>query len=324
MKISLFSFIYRMLIRRGTTETVLELSVLSKINREKSKLEIKEGTVLKMRKKLSVLCIVMVLTMIFTACSSTSTNTAASSGASAAESTTPKKTLNVLTYANWNPFEYLDKGQIVGFDIDLMKALADEAGYKYDIKNCGWDEMFTQLQGKSADMGISGITITDDRKQTYDFSAPYFVSKQSMIVKANSTIKTGEDLKSNKIIGVQNGSTGQEAIEKLIGKNNSNIKKYKNGLQYMAVIKGEIDVAIGDDTNNKNFLNSNKDAGLKIIQDEKAFAPEYFGLMFPKGSELKPAFDKAIKTLIDNGKYAEIYKKWFKVDADIAAIKAKQ
>jgi glutamine transport system substrate-binding protein len=287
-----------------------------------------------MKKKLSVLWVAMVLAMIFTACSSASTGAASSSAptasaestqpSSAAESTAPKKTLNVLTYANWNPFEYLDKGQMVGFDIDLMKALADEAGYQYEIKNSGWDEMFTQLQSKSADMGISGITITDDRKQTYDFSVPYILSKQSMVVKENGPIKSAEDIKSNKTVGVQNGSTGQEAVEKILGKNNSHIKKYKNGLQYMALTKGEIDVAVGDDTNNQNFLNSSKDAGVKIIQDEKAFAPEYFGLMFPKGSELKPVFDKAINTLLDNGKYAEIYKKWFKVDADIAAIKAKQ
>lgn len=288
-----------------------------------------------MKKKLSMLWVAMALAMVFTACSSASTGAASSSApaasaaentqsSSAAESTTPKKTLNVLTYANWNPFEYLDKGQMVGFDIDLMKALADEAGYQYEIKNSGWDEMFTQLQNKSADMGISGITITDDRKQTFDFSVPYFLSKQSMVVKENGPIKTAEDLKSNKLVGVQNGSTGQEAIEKLLGKNNSSIKKYKNGLQYMALTKGEIDALVSDDTNNQNFLNNNKDAGVKIIQDEKAFAPEYFGLMFPKGSELKPEFDKAINALIDNGKYAEIYKKWFKVDVDINAIKGKQ
>ena len=267
-----------------------------------------------MKKRLSMISLIMTSVLLLSGCGNSRGKTA--------DTVNSKKTLNILTYANWNPFEYLDKGELVGFDIDLIKALSKEAGYECKVKNVGWDEMFTQIKGNTADAGISGITITDDRKQTYDFSERYFISRQSVVVKNDSDIKTGEDLKNNKIIGVQNGSTGQEAAEKLLGKNNENIKKFKNGLHYMELVNNNIDVAIGDDTNNQGFLKSNPDANLKIIQDENTFAPEYFGIMYPKDSKLKSEFDKALDTLYDNGTYKEIYMKWFKVEPNIDELKA--
>lgn len=269
-----------------------------------------------MKKNLSIVSIIMTSMLLLSGCGS-------SSGKDSGDAAKSKKTLNILTYANWNPFEYLDKGELVGFDVDLIKAVAKEAGYECDVKNVGWDEMFTQLKGNTADAGISGITITDERKQTYDFSTPYFVSRQSMVVKNSSDIKSGDDIK-NKIIGVQNGSTGQEAVEKLLGKNNENIKKFKNGLHYMELENNNVDVAIGDDTNNQNFIKSNPDAGLKIIQDSKAFVPEYFGIMYPKDSKLKADFDKALNALYDNGTFKEIYMKWFKVEPNIDELKAQK
>jgi glutamine transport system substrate-binding protein len=236
---------------------------------------------------------------------------------------TKKQKLTIVTYANWNPFEYLDKGEVVGFDIDLAKEIAKEAGYEYEIKNVGWDAMFAEIKGKTADVGISGITITNERKQTYDFSHPYFISRQSIVVKQDSTVKNGEDLK-EKIVAVQSGSTGQEAVEKLMGKNNEKIKKEKSGLTYMDMIHGDADAVVGDDTSNKAFLTNNPNEKVKIIQDEKSFAPEYFGLIYPKDSALKAEFDKALHKLYENGKYAELYKKWFKVDPNMEEIKAQE
>ncbi|AJA47286.1 histidine-binding protein [Clostridium pasteurianum DSM 525 = ATCC 6013] len=267
-----------------------------------------------MKRKLSLFSILLVIILLLSSCGKSS----------ASESnTSEKKKLTILTYANWNPFEYLDKGQLVGFDIDLIKALADEAGYKYDIKNSGWDAMFNQIKGNKADLGISGVTITDARKQTYDFSVPYFISRQSIVVKNTSTVKSGADLK-DKTIAVQNGSTGQEAVEKLIGKDNPNIKKLKSGLSYMELMHGDADAVVGDDTSNKEFLKNNSNQDLKIIQDKDSFAPEYFGIIYPKGSKIKADFDKALDKLYSNGTYTKIYQKWFKVDPDINELKAQE
>ncbi|WP_311408668.1 basic amino acid ABC transporter substrate-binding protein [Liquorilactobacillus uvarum] len=222
------------------------------------------------------------------------------------------KTIRVLTYANWNPFEYLKNGKLVGFDVDLIKELSKEAGYKYTIKNASWESMFTQLQQGKADVGISGITITSDRGKTFAFSNPYFVSRQSIVVPQNSTVKSASDLKNSKI-AVQTGSTGQEAAKKLFGKDNSKILATQSGVTFQMVMHGQADAAIGDNTNNEKFIENNKENKLKIVKDDKAFTPEYFGLMFPKGTSYKKAYDKALKKLIADGTYQKIYKKWFGV-----------
>ncbi|MCH3974923.1 MAG: transporter substrate-binding domain-containing protein [Bifidobacterium tibiigranuli] len=240
---------------------------------------------------------------------------------SASSSPTPSKTLKVVTYANWNPFEYLDKGKMVGFDIDLIQAVAKKAGYSVTIKNAGWEDMFSQIQGKSKDMAISGITITDDRKKTYDFSSPYFVSRQSIVVHKDSSIASAADLKGKKV-GVPSGQTGQTAMEKLFGEKNPNIIASKNGLHYMQLIHGEVDAAVGDDTNNKHFIESNKQYDLRIVRDDKAFAPEYFGIMFPKGSTYRDPIDKALASFITTKEYSEMYQKWFGTAPNIKDLKS--
>lgn len=235
-----------------------------------------------------------------------------SGGASSANS---QRSVKILTYANWNPFEYVKNGKVVGFDVDLIKYLSKEAGYTYTIKNSSWDSMFTQLQNKQADMGISGITITHDRKKTFDFSNPYFVSRQSIVAKENSGVTSATDLNGQKVV-VQTGSTGQEAAQKIFGKNSSNILKSSSGVTYQMVIHGQAMASIGDDTSNKKFVAANQQDGLKVIEDNSSFEPEYFGIMFPKGSKYKKAYDQALKKAIKNGTYSTIYKKWFGVSPD--------
>lgn len=255
-----------------------------------------------------MVCVVF-MAMVLTGCGSTT-----------ADKKTEKKSIKVVTYAKWNPFEYVDNGKIVGFDIDLIQALAEDAGMSCEIEDAGWDPMFVQIKDKSADAAIAGITINDKRKQTYDFSNPYFVSRQSIVVKNDSTIQSAQELM-GKIVAVQSGSTGQEAVEKLMGTNDEHIKKIKGGLTYMELLHGTAEAVVGDDTANKIFVQENPKEPLKILEDKTNFAPEYFGIMYPQGSELKSKFDVSLKHLIDNGKYAEIYKKWFKSEPDMTELK---
>ncbi|MDQ0204814.1 basic amino acid ABC transporter substrate-binding protein [Pectinatus haikarae] len=234
-----------------------------------------------------------------------------------------KKNIKVVTYAKWNPFEYVDNGKVVGFDIDLINALAADAGYDCTVQDVGWDPMFVQIKDKSADAAIAGITITDDRRQTYDFSNPYFISRQSIVVKDGSNIQSARDL-TDKVVAVQSGSTGQEAVEKLMGKNDEHIKKIKGGLTYIELLHGTAKAVVGDDTANKIFIQENPDEQLKIIEDKENFSPEYFGIMFPKGSDLTVKMNESLQHIINNGKYAEIYQKWFKTAPNLDELKAQQ
>lgn len=226
--------------------------------------------------------------------------------------------------ATYAPFEYMDKGKIVGFDVDILNALSKETGYKVQLANVGWDPVFVELKNKTADMSISAITINSQRKQTYDFSVPYFLSTNKILVKKNSNIKSGADLK-GKVIAVQTATTGQAAVEKIVGQNNPNVKKFKTiNLAIMELLNGGADAVVADNTVIEEYAKNNPGQNLKVIMDKKAFAPEFYGLMYPKGSNLRSVFDKAINTLYANGTYTKIYQKWFKASPDVNELKAQQ
>ncbi|MDD9149902.1 MULTISPECIES: basic amino acid ABC transporter substrate-binding protein [unclassified Sporolactobacillus] len=269
-----------------------------------------------MKKMLSVFSLVLALVLVLSACASGS-SPAASSG-------TQKKTLRVVDDATYAPFEYMSNGKIVGFDVDILNALSKETGYKVQLVNVGWDPLFVELKNKTADMSISAITINSQRKQTYDFSVPYFLSTNKILVKKNSSIKSAADLK-GKVIAVQTATTGQAAVEKIVGQNNPNVKKFKTiNLAIMELLNGGASAVVADNTVIEEYAKNNPGQNLKVIADKKAFAPEFYGLMYPKGSKLRPVFDKAVNTLYANGTYEKIYKKWFKASPDINELKAQQ
>ncbi len=231
-----------------------------------------------------------------------------------------KKVLNVGTEATFAPFEFMDKGEVSGFDVDLLNAAAEEAGYEVNIQNTGWDAMLAGLQSGQLDIGMSGITITDERKETYDFSVPYFESVTMIAFKEEAGIKSAEDLKGKKV-GVQNGTTGQFAAESIMGQNNSAISKYETAaLMFQALQSGDVEAVVTDIAVAVEYAKSNPEANVETITDEQ-FVPEYYGIAFPKGSEYKADFDKALNTLFENGKYEEIYEKWFEETPDMETLK---
>ncbi|MDR4945601.1 basic amino acid ABC transporter substrate-binding protein [Neobacillus cucumis] len=235
-----------------------------------------------------------------------------------------KKTLRVVTDAAYAPFEYQKQGKVVGFDVDFVNAVAKEAGYNVNVEHVGWDPIFVEIEKKTADFAASAITITPERQQSYDFTVPYFLSKNEILVPKGSSIKSAADLK-GKRIAVQNGTTGQEVVEKLFGKNNPNIKKFKNNnLAILEMKNGGADAVVADNTVIETYVKNNPKDNFKFIEDDTAFSKEFYGLLLPKGSKLKPELDKAVKAVIDNGTYAKIYKKWFGVEPDTQTLKEQQ
>jgi polar amino acid transport system substrate-binding protein len=135
--------------------------------------------------------------------------------------------LVVGTDAAYAPFESQnEKGEIVGFDIDIVKAVAQKAGLEVKFVNTPWEGIFNALKQGDRDLLVSSITITDERKQTMDFTAPYFDAHQLIAVRADSKVARFDDLKTLKV-GVQTGTTGDEAISKLQGKTSPNVKRFE-------------------------------------------------------------------------------------------------
>ncbi|UOQ50006.1 basic amino acid ABC transporter substrate-binding protein [Gracilibacillus caseinilyticus] len=231
-----------------------------------------------------------------------------------------KPTLKVVTEAGFMPFTYLDKGEVVGFDIDLLAAVMEEAGYNYELENVGWDAMLLSVEQGDADLAIAGVTVNDERKQSYDFSSPYFESTHKIIFRSGENITSGQDIKDLKV-GVQSGTTGAEAVEKILGKNADNISKYdSNTLALTSLQSGDVDAVVTDNVVADEYVANNPEADVEMISDPETFESEYYGIMFPKGSDIKKDIDAALQTLIENGTYADIYKEWFGVEPDTAAL----
>ncbi|MBY0122970.1 basic amino acid ABC transporter substrate-binding protein [Bacillus sp. S/N-304-OC-R1] len=274
-------------------------------------------------KKFTLLTFIMILSLILAACG-TSQSSSESKGGSAAAGDGKKK-LKVATEANYAPFVFLDKGEMKGFDVDFMNAVAKEAGFDIEMVNVGWDPLFVEVKDKLSDLGICAITINDERLQTYEFSVPYYLSTNEILVPKGSDIKSAADLKNDKVVAVLGGTTGQEAVEGILGKNNKNIKKFdNNNLAILELTSGGADAVVADNAVVEDYAKNNPNANLDIIKDDEGFEKEFYGLMFPKGSKLKADFDEAVTKVLENGTYAEIYKKWFHVEPDVETILAQQ
>lgn len=272
-----------------------------------------------MKKWFKLLIFILVTGLVLAACGQSATN-----GNGDGDDKKDRKVLRVVTDAQYAPFEYMDGDKIVGFDIDVVKAVAEEAGYELEVEHVGWDPVFIEIEGKTADLAVSSISIRPDRLEDYDFSYAYFESTNKILVPEDSDIASAEDLK-DKVVAVQNGTTGMTAAEKLLGTNSSNLKKFdSNVLAIQELIAGGADAVVADNGVVEEYAKNNPDQKLKVVADDDAFEDEYYGIMFPKGSEIVDDFKVALNKILDNGKYSEIYKKWFGIEPNIDNLKAQQ
>ena len=161
-------------------------------------------------------------------------------------SSNEKDTLRVATNANFPPYEYIENGDYAGIDIEIAKQIAKELNLKLDIQNMPFDSIIAAVASNKADIGISGFTVTDERKKSINFSDSYAKSKQAIIVKDDSSIKKVDDLYGDNayIVGVQLSTTGAiyfgDDIEKK--KTKATLQEYHNGADAVAaLIAGKID-----------------------------------------------------------------------------------
>ncbi|WP_442604316.1 transporter substrate-binding domain-containing protein [Paenibacillus sp. KN14-4R] len=218
----------------------------------------------------------------------------------------------IATDASYAPMENMDKDKIVGFDVDFLAEVMKEAGINYELKNVGWDTLLESVkQGNEYQGAISSVSITDERKQTYDYTAPYFESINMIMVKENSTVKNANDLKDKKV-AVQISTTADTIMSGIMGMDNANLKKFdSNAVALMELEKGGVDAVVADIAIVREYLKNNPNKKFKSIQDLGSFTPEYYAILLPKGSELKAKLDPAIKKVVQSKVYVEIYKKWF-------------
>ncbi|HNJ82463.1 MAG: basic amino acid ABC transporter substrate-binding protein [Piscinibacter sp.] len=232
--------------------------------------------------------------------------------ASVAAAPPPAKVFVVGTDAAYAPFESQnEKGEIVGMTIDMLSAVASKAGVEIKFVNTPWEGIFNSLQQGDRDILASSITITDERKQTMDFTNPYFDAYQLIAVKANSKVAKFDDLKKLKV-GVQTGTTGDEVVTKQQGKNSTNIKRFESTpLALKELEAGGVDAVVADNGVVINYVTNNPGAKFKTVSD-KAFAPEQYGFAVKKGNaELLEKLNKGLADIKADGSYDKIYAKYF-------------
>jgi polar amino acid transport system substrate-binding protein len=246
--------------------------------------------------------------------------TASNSAASAPAAT---HVYSVGTDAAYAPFESQnEKGEIVGFDIDIVRAVAAKAGIEVKFVNTPWEGIFNALKQGDRDLLASSITITDERRQSMDFSEPYFEAQQLIAVKADSKVAHFADLKSLKV-GVQTGTTGDETISKLQGKNSTDIKRFESTpLALKELEAGGIDAVVADNGVVVNYVKNNAGSRFKTV-DDPAFLPEHYGIAVRKGdADLLAKINSGLTAIRADGSYDRIYASYLGAPAPAAAAPA--
>lgn len=221
-------------------------------------------------------------------------------------------TLTVCSDIPYKPFEFEDEnGEYIGFDIDLLTAIAKKLDLKISVQDVGFDALQsgTTLAAGTCDVGASAMTITDERKANLDFSDPYVDSLQSLLVRTDSDIKSIDDL-DGKNVGVQQGTTG----ETYAGENapGAQLVQYpSDGELWPAMQAGQIDAILQDQP--VNYVHEQDDPDYKIV--ETYATDESYGFAFAKGEKdaLREAVNKALKELQDDGGYQKIYDEYLAV-----------
>jgi glutamine transport system substrate-binding protein len=252
----------------------------------------------------------LALVLLLAACGGAAeeTDTIAENGEQAANAEL-EDTYTLVTDNSFVPFEFIEDGELVGFDIDLIHAIADEAGFELDVEQTNFDGIIPGLQTGQFDIAIAGIGITEERKEVIDYSDPYFESGLAIGVRIdNDDIEGIKDLE-GKTIATRLGSTSSAYIaENIEGADASEFEQLDQA--YLAVENGSADAVLYDDPNVRYYIQTQGEDSLKVVGD--LYEAENYGIAITKGKpELVEAINDALQTLRDDGTYDEIYQEWF-------------
>lgn len=268
-----------------------------------------------MKKKVLSAALAVILGASLAACGSSTQSATGTSGAStqagASESTGSgdEKTLVMATNAEFPPYEYHDGDNIVGIDAEIAAAICDELGYKLEIEDIAFDSVIPEVTSGKADFGMAGMTVTDERKQSVNFTDTYATAKQVIIVPEGSAIASADDLK-GKLIGVQTGTTGDLYATDDYG--DENIERYSKGMEAVqALSQGKIDAVIIDNEPAKVYVEENE--GLQIL--DSAYTEEEYAIAVAlDNTELQEEINGALATLKEDGTIDKIVAKYITTD----------
>ena len=222
-------------------------------------------------------------------------------------------TLKMGTNAAFPPYEYYDDetGEIVGIDAEVAAAICEKLGYDLEIVDMAFDAIINAVSTGKVDFGMAGMTVTEERLESVDFTTSYATGIQVVIVKEDSEITSVDDLfaeGANHVVGVQMGTTGDiYCSDEIEDAGLGTVQRYNNGADAtLALVSGKVDCVVIDNEPAKNFVAANE--GLKILDTE--YAVEDYAIALAKNSELTEQIDAALAELIADGTVQAIVNKY--------------
>lgn len=208
------------------------------------------------------------------------------------------------TNAEFPPYEFYEDNDIVGIDVEIAKAIAEKMGMELEIEDMAFDAIIPAVTSGKADFGAAGMTVTEERQRSVEFTDTYANSNQVAIVKEDSDIAGSADLE-GKTIGVQLGTTGDALATEL---KDATVERYNKGLEAVqSLTQGKIDAVVIDQATAQAFVK--KTEGIKIL-DEKMSEEEYAIAIKKGNTELVEKMNAAIAELKSEGKIDEIVAKY--------------
>lgn len=275
---------------------------------------------MKMKKLAAVALAVVMSVSMLAGCGSSNDKKSAESSTSANGTATVKTAkdgvLTMATNATFPPYESYEGNDIIGIDADIAKAIADKLGLKLEIQDMEFNSIITAVQSGKADLGLAGMTVTDERKESVDFSDPYYEAVQYVILPEGSEIATADDLV-GKTIGVQLGTTGDFIASDIA---DTTVSQYNKAVDAVNdLINGKVDCVIID--KNPALVFESKFEGQVTAVDgaQFGFEAEEYAIAMPKGdsalveqvnaalAEIKAdgTFDQLVATYIESNSDAE-------------------
>ena len=248
-------------------------------------------------KKLIATVLIGVMALSMVACGSKKTESTEAAEAAGG-------TLVMATNAEFPPYEYYESENVIGIDAEIAQAIADKLGMELKIEDMAFDSIIVAVNSGKADMGMAGMTVTEDRLENVNFSETYAHASQVVIVKEDSTIASPDDL-SGKKVGVQLGTTGDAYAGDIEG---ATVERYNKGFEAVqALSQDKIDAVIIDGEPAKVFVEENE--GLKIL--DEAFTEEDYAIAIAKDNdELLEKINGALAELKESGELDKIVDKY--------------
>jgi polar amino acid transport system substrate-binding protein len=254
-----------------------------------------------MKKKLLSVILMAACVFSLAACGSGDADT------SGADTEEEKETLIMATNAEFPPYEYYEGDEVVGIDVEIAEAIADQLGMELKVEDMAFDSIIAAVSSGKADIGVAGMTVEPDRAEQVNFSDTYAHTSQVVIVKEDSEITGPEDLEGRKV-GVQLGTTG----DILADDSGAEVERYNKGFEAVqALTQDKIDAVIIDSEPAKQFVAESE--GLKIL-DESYTEEDYAIAIAKDNDELLEKVNDALADLKESGKLDEIVDKYITAD----------